>query len=90
MPVAREQIAISLAAAERAKRAHAAVRRRVRASANRAEGRAVAATILRHPPPHTDNLRVWHVLGAIPRVGPREAERILDSEDCTTATSSGS
>ena len=77
---APEQIAAAHVRAEAAKAAHAAVRRVLRSAHDKHSGQAIAAAILRDPPPLTANMRVEAILRSIPQVGPVEAARILDTE----------
>lgn len=74
------QIAAARIRADAARAAHASVRRVLRACPDKDSGRALAAAILRDPPPLTDNMRVDAILRSIPYVGPVESLRILGEE----------
>lgn len=78
--VARVRADVARVRADAARAAHAAVRRVLRHCGDKTAGRAIAAAILRDPPPLTTNMRVDAILQSIPRVGPVESARILSVE----------
>jgi hypothetical protein len=69
MPATRQQVMANLAAAQRAKTAHEAVRRQIRDATDPRAARQVAAAILLDPPEHVDAMGVADLLRCVPQLG---------------------
>jgi len=69
MPATPQQVMANLAAAQRAKTAHEAVRRQIRDAGDPQAARQVAAAILLDSPELVDSMRVADVLHCVPQLG---------------------
>jgi hypothetical protein len=69
MPASPQQVMANLAAAQRTKTVHEAVRRQIRDAGDPQAAPQVAAAILLDPPELVDSMRVSDILRCVPKLG---------------------